>query len=309
LELRHLRYFVTVATYENVTEAAQHLHVAQPSISQQISDLERELGFTLLLRNNRGVKLTAAGEVFFKEAQAILEHSEKAVIKGRRASEGHIGNLSVGFLEHGALHFLPQLIQCYRQQYPDVELSLKLMNSKAQLEALRAGTLDIGFVRSFKSEDYASLEQRLVYMDHLVAILSSEHRLAKESKLSIKQLRAEPFILFKRAEAPEPFDDVVTFCKTKGGFSPNVQHEPDLMQTVLWLTQAGLGVAIAGSRVQILDRSNLKFIPFKEAAPGISLNVSYAKDNQSAVLQAFLAKLESFKADSSLFGLDESISL
>ncbi|MBY0404010.1 MAG: LysR family transcriptional regulator, partial [Cyanobacteria bacterium] len=252
MELRHLRYFVAVATYLNVTEASQHLHVAQPSVSQQIADLERELGFALLRRNNRGVKLTAAGEVFYKEAQALLDQSEKAVLKARRAHGGYIGNLSVGFMEAAVIHFLPQLIQTYRQDYPDVELSLRHMNPVAQLEALQAGTIDIGFLRNFQQKDYGFLEQREVYMDQLVAILPKEHPLANQSKLSIKQLEAEPFVLFKRSEAPELFDEIVTFCKNKGGFSPNVQHEPDLMQTVLWLTQAGLGVSIAASRVQSL---------------------------------------------------------
>src|SRR2546421_1440569 len=125
MELRHLRYFVAVARERNFTRAARHLGIQQPPLSQQVRDLERELGFALFRRHPKGVDLTAGGQAFLERAEAILESVGSAVSRARRAEQGAVGNLAIGFTSSAMTHWLaPDLIRRYREQHPEVDLTM-----------------------------------------------------------------------------------------------------------------------------------------------------------------------------------------
>src|ERR1700751_3229296 len=125
MELRHLRYFTAVAEHLNFSEASRRIHVAQPSISQTVLDLEDELGVRLLLRDRRTVRLTAAGETFQREALEILRRTEEAVRLTRRASLGEVGRLRIGCFAAANVAFLAGLVQEYHRRFPDVDLTLQ----------------------------------------------------------------------------------------------------------------------------------------------------------------------------------------
>src|SRR5580704_4302871 len=145
MELRHLRYFTAVAEHLNFSEASRRIHVAQPSISQTVLDLEDELGVRLLFRDRRTVRLTAAGQTFRREALEILHRNEQAIHLTKRASCGEIGQLRIGFFGSAVAAFLPALVQEYHRRFPDVELTLLELTNTRQLEAFDQGRLDIGF--------------------------------------------------------------------------------------------------------------------------------------------------------------------
>ncbi len=231
MELRHLRYFIAVASNLNFSEASRRLHVAQPAISQTILDLEGELGVKLLSRNSRGVELTAAGNAFFAEAQGVMLRADGARIAAQRASRGEIGCLRIGFLPCAAGPFIPVLIKSYRKEFPNVEVQLHDMNTEQQLKAFDEGKIDIGFSRPFPKERSKEFGTEVVYEDRLEIVLPAGHPLAKKSVVDLKDVSGETFVEYYRRGAPALFSEVISTCR-KAGFSPKVVLEFGEMSSV-----------------------------------------------------------------------------
>jgi DNA-binding transcriptional LysR family regulator len=162
MELRHLRYFIMVGEEQHYGRASRRLRVAQPALSRQIQDLEEELGFKLFDRLPRGVKLSAAGTLFLEEARRILEAVSEATARAARVAHGQSGTLRVGFPENASWHgVVPDSFRRFREQQPDAELQLQPMPSLEQLNAIRSGRLDAGFLNFMPKTD-PELEQLLV---------------------------------------------------------------------------------------------------------------------------------------------------
>jgi DNA-binding transcriptional LysR family regulator len=147
MELRHLRYFVAIGEEENYRRAAQRLNVAQTALSTQIQNLEAELGFKLFDRLPRGVKLSAAGKLFLADARRILRDVNEAASRAARVARGQSGTLRVGFTENASWRgVVPESLRRFRKRQPDAELQLTPATSLEQIEAIRSGRLDAGFV-------------------------------------------------------------------------------------------------------------------------------------------------------------------
>src|ERR1700758_919832 len=217
MELRHLRYFTAVAEHLNFSEASRQIHVAQPSISQTVLDLEDELGVQLLFRDRRTVRLTAAGQTFRREALEVLRRNEQAVHLTKRASAGEIGQLRIGFFGSAVAAFLPALVQEYHRRFPDVELTLLELTNAQRLEAFDQEELDIGFCRPLLAERSREFHEELVYTDYLYLVLPSGHPLARnltgDRTIHIKRLSAERFVLLHRQAAQELYDEKLAFCR------------------------------------------------------------------------------------------------
>src|SRR5216684_7508090 len=154
MELRHLRYFVAIGEEENYRRAAQRLNVAQTALSTQIQDLEAELGFKLFDRLPRGVKLSAAGKLFLEDARRILQEVNEAAARAARVARGQSGTLRVGFSENASWRgVVPESFRRFREIQPDAELQLQPLPSMEQLEAIRSGRLDAGFVLNMPRAD------------------------------------------------------------------------------------------------------------------------------------------------------------
>src|SRR5215216_3376637 len=154
MELRHLRYFVAVGEEQHYGRAAQRLRVAQPALSRQIQDLEEEIGFKLFDRLSRGVKISAAGKFFLDDARRILQQVNEATLRAKRVAAGQSGTLRVGFVESISWHgVVPESLRRFREQQPDAELQLKPLSSREQIEAVRSGGLDAGFLFTIANID------------------------------------------------------------------------------------------------------------------------------------------------------------
>jgi len=287
MELRHLRYFRAVAESKGFREAARRLHVVQPALSQTVSDLERELGVRLLTRNSRSVRLTSEGEVFLKEAKEILAHADRSVELARGAARGEIGSLSVGFLGSATAFFLPRIIREFRRRFPGVRLTLREMAPTPQIDEFRAGRLDVGFTRPIPATDDAGLRSECLYRDSLLAVLPKGHPASTRPVVPVKQLAAEPFVLFHRAGAPELFDAIVSLC-SRAGFTPRVVNEADMMQTVLTLVEAGEGVTLVPACVSTLRGSGVVLRPVEPDTVRIPLMMVWPEDRESRALRSFL---------------------
>lgn len=291
-ELRHLRYFVAVAEELHFGRAAQRLRISQPPLSMQIQALERSLGVQLLVRTQRQVSLTRAGEAFLRESRQILAQLEAAGRLAQRVSRGEVGELAVGFVSSADYNVLPPLLREFRQRAPDVRLTLQESTTDRQLEALAQGRLDVGFV--LPPVEDARIAYLPLHREPLLAALPTRHPLARRrGPVSLPHLAEQPFILFPRPIAPGLYDDIVSFCRG-AGFSPRVEQEAVQMQTILSLVSADMGVALIPASLVHLGRTGVTYKPLREAAPQTEIGIAWRRDDPLATLQLFLSTARGF---------------
>jgi len=286
MELRHLRYFVAVAEELHFGRAAQRLFMAQPPLSQQILQLEREIGTSLLERTNRRVQLTAAGQVFLQDARDILARVDHAILTAQRASRGEAGWLGVGFVASATYDVLPVILRRFRERFPDVEMVLIELLGTEQGQALRENQIHVGFARL--PSDVEGIVLETVAVHPLMVALPATHPLAKQERIDLPELAAEPFILFPRQPESNYADYIIRLCAT-AGFTPRIVQKTGEMQTAVSLVDAGIGVAIVPASVQNLRREGVVYRPFAAPAPTIALSMCYRQHDPSPILPHFLA--------------------
>ena len=278
MELRHLRYFVTLAEELHFGRAAERLHIAQPPLSQQIRQLEAELGFELFHRTKRKVQLTEAGQVFLGEVQQIMRQLQQAIQVGRQISRGEIGQLVVGFVSSAAYNILPIILRTFRSYVPGVSIELRELTTDQQLEWLREGRMDVGLLRPPVEENRFSCET--IFQESLMVALPEAHLLASQSNVCLTSLANEPFILFPRILAPGLYDLIISLCQ-QAGFSPKVAQEAIQMQTIVSLVAAEMGVAIVPASLQNLQRIGVIYKTVLEPTPKVAIAMIWRKNETS----------------------------
>ena len=286
MELRHLRYFVAVATELNFSKAAEKLHVAQPALSTQIADLEREIGTALFFRNTRTVQLTAAGKMFLAEARSILAATDAARDKAMRTSRGEMGELSIGFFAAPTMLFLPGLIRRYRALYPDVTIRMYELTPDRQLGAFAREEIDVGFTRP-PPPGYPDLAVEVLFEESFLAVVSDTHPLASRQVIPLSELALEPFVLLDRSVAVGLYDHVISACRL-AGFSPSINHSPDLMATVLTMVASELGVSIVPEGIRNLRSRQVAYVPISPAPDPIPFVMCWRENSDSPPRDAFL---------------------
>lgn len=285
MELRHLRYFVTVAEELHFGRAAARLFIAQPPLSQQIQQLERELGVALFTRTSRRVQLTPAGEAFLTEARQILGSVAHAADSARRAARGESGWLGIGFAASATYDLLPAVLHDFRAAYPEVALSLSELNAAEQAQALAGKSIHVGFARPFIPDP--ALLVGAVQREPFLAALPEAHPLTAYLSLPLAALADVPFISFPALPTPS-YAEVVRVACAGAGFTPQVVQEVREMQTALSLVAVGFGVALLPASVQHLHRDGVVYRPLSEPAPRTELTVVSRQGDPSPVLQNFL---------------------
>ena len=187
MEMRHLRYFVAVAEHLHFGRAAEQLHMCQPPLSQQIKSLEEELGILLFYRKNKRITLTDAGRAFLEDAREILRRTESASERARDIANGVLGLISLAFVLPSMDTFLPEAIREFRQENPRVEIRLLEMGTLAQLDALAAGSIDLGVMRLFQQETRGLFVEKIVEEAYVLAI-PSQHPLALSKTVPLAAL-------------------------------------------------------------------------------------------------------------------------
>jgi DNA-binding transcriptional LysR family regulator len=292
MELRHLRYFIAVATELHFGRAAAKLDMAQPPLSQQIRQLEDEVGAKLLYRTKRRVQLTNPGRTFLEEARAIVARADDAVAKTRRAERGQIGRLSIGWQAWSDWTDLPRRLGRFGAQHPDVHLEIHNLNVADQISALHSGRIDIGFLlRPFGSErpqsfNISPLKTKTVLRHQLVAVLPKTHELSSLKKLQFCRLAGAPYISFKRESAPVFYDSVVSLYN-RHHLAFNVRHEADHPSTVLGLVTAGLGITLLPLGARHLS-SGVVFRVLSPRLPTVDIVLGWRVENESPLLAKFI---------------------
>src|SRR5258708_7929496 len=193
MELRHLRYFVAVAEELHFGRAATRLFIVQPSLSQQIRQLEDELGFPLLRRTKRSVELTDAGKVFLTEARNVLAQVQEAKRAAQRAYRGEIGRLVIGYISSSTYDLLPMMLSAYRERFPHVDVALRELTTQEQLRALEEESIQVGLLRLPISAPMVNVE--VVRRQPIVCVLPGKHPLAMRERIDVSLLANAPSVV------------------------------------------------------------------------------------------------------------------
>jgi DNA-binding transcriptional LysR family regulator len=289
MELRHLRYFVAVAEERHFGRAAERLHMAQPPLSQQVRQLEAELGIRLFDRTTRRVDLTPAGELLLDRARRILDDVDAVSIDVGRAERGEVGRLAVGFTGSATYELLPSIANALRTELPDVELELHgEMLTPAQVEALLSGTLDVGLLRP--PVHSADLEVHVIRREPLVAVLPVGHPLAGDRWVKLAALADDGFVSYPSHFRSVMHDAVEAACR-KAGFTPVVVQEVAETATLVSLVAAGIGVALVPASVQHLRITGTTYRPLAGSTEEVALAVASRANDPNPVVGRFLGRV------------------
>jgi DNA-binding transcriptional LysR family regulator len=291
MELRHLRYFMVVGEEQHYGRASRRLRVAQPALSRQIQDLEEELGFKLFDRLPRGVKLSAAGTVFLEDARRILQAVSEAIARAARVALGQSGTLRIGFPENASWHgVVPDSFRRFREQQPDVELQLRPVASLEQLDAIRSGRLDAGFLNFMPKAD-PELEQLVVAVQRIELAVPKSHRLSKLKKLRLRDLADAPFVWFPRRANPAFYDRMMHECFRGGLKAPHIIQEGFNEATILSLVSTGLGVGWVLGSARWRCPKTVAVRPVVDLKMPLTLALSWRRDNTSPSLARFIGEV------------------
>jgi DNA-binding transcriptional LysR family regulator len=257
VELRHLRYFVAVAEHANVSRAAAQLHIAQQSLSQQISALERRLGVRLFERDTRGTRLTPAGKAFLPEARDVLARTEAAIAVAHRAANGEAGHLELAFLSSTANYMLPPIVRAIRQRLPGVTVATHDLPIAELVAGLRDGRYDAAFTRPPLVRD---LLTATITTEPVCAVLPAGHRLAARAELRLADLAEEDWVLTPRESWP-PWHQKYDQDFAAAGFAPRVVQRAAGVSNLLGLVAAGVGVTRLARSARSIRRSGVAFVP------------------------------------------------
>jgi DNA-binding transcriptional LysR family regulator len=292
MELRHLRYFVAVGEEQHYGRASRRLRVAQPALSRQIQDLEKEVGFKLFDRLPRGVKLSAAGKLFLEDARLILQAVGEAIARAARVARGQSGTLRVGFSENASWHgVVPDSFRRFREQQPDVELQLQPAASLEQLDAIRSGRLDAGFVNFMPKAD-PELDQLAVAVHRVELAVPNRHPLTKLKKLRLRELTDAAFVWFPRWANPAFYDRLMHECFRGGLRSPRIVQEGLNEATILSLVSTGLGVGWVLGSARWRCPGTVAILPVVDLNLPLRLALAWRRDNTSPVLARFIAEVQ-----------------
>ena len=288
MELRHLRYFITVAEELNFSKAALKLYTAQPSLSQQIKDLEEDVGVKLLHRTKRKVELTEEGAVFLEQARLTLAQADKAVAMARQVSQAKQQMLRIGFVPVAEMKIFPYVLPNLRVQSPDLKIELLSMNNSDQSKAIKKGELDITFTRQSLQSD--EIESQFVLREPLIFILPKDHPLAKYERIPVKALNGIDFIIPAAEQSQTLHNLILEFAKANH-IELNIVQKADNILFNINSIGMGLGCTILPGYIAPLTMSNTVIRPLDVELPHLDLYVSHRKQSSSVAVSKFMELL------------------
>jgi DNA-binding transcriptional LysR family regulator len=280
LETQDLASFVMLAEQLHFGRAAARVHVSQPALSKRIRGLEDKVGGPLLIRNRRGVALTPAGTMFYKDARRIIRDLEVALEAVQGATHGQLGKLRLGVGMSTVHSLVPRALLRFRESSPGVEIEIADMSTLSQVEALIAGRLDVGFVRL--PVKHPQVAVRKVLTERLT--IAAAARFA--GPLTMKGIQEQPFILIHRGVSATHHDHCISLCD-RSGFTPRIVYEPNDMFTILNLVSAGIGVSLVPRAARAMHVSGVKFAPVHNRYAEWDIGMAWNKKFESEIIRKF----------------------
>lgn len=280
MDRRRLASFLILAEELHFGRAAARCHISQPALSQQLAQLEAEVGVALLSRSRRHVALTPAGAVFAAEAARIVSSIDEAAALARRAAAGLAGRLVVAATPPALFLVLPEIVAAFAAAAPEAEVAVRPLSTAEQEQALRRGEVDVGIVHP-PLED-PGLACRDIATLPFDVVLSERSPLARSPGLRLRDLARERFILFPRQVGPQLYDQIIALCRQEG-FSPQEIQEAAPAQSIVGLAACNLGVGFIASRLQHYDRPGVVYRRLEGPAPMFTLGVAHRPGPARAV--------------------------
>lgn len=296
MELRHFRYFMAAAEELNISKASRRLSVSQPAISRLIHDLEGELGVKLFIRERFGLALTPAGEKLLVYARQILDLSNEAarVLRNQPATATTI---SIGFIVSSLGSFLNTALKSFRKTYPDIMVKIHELSPADQVKALRKGQIDAALIGNSCGVINDEFETKTLFEMKLVAVLPSNHRLAKRKLISLKELEQDDFIGYSEESFPGRNQTIINACRV-AGFKPNLEYQANSLVEVLAMIGAGSGVCLMPVDVANLPHPDTEFIPIKEKIDPIRFTAAWRRDDERPIIGMMLEHMQIKRKDS-----------
>lgn len=296
MELRHLRYFVAVAGTENVSRAALRLHVSQPALSRQIRDLEEEIGFQLLERGAKSVRLTDAGRTFLAGARAVLERAEEAVKAARAVATGLRGELNVGYAPTPTVRLLPAALRAFHAERPEVRVKLHDLATDEMIAGLRKGALQIALLVRPSRAMLRGLHFAEIARDHLRLAVPPGHPLARLRSISAARVAAEPMVGYDRDGYPE-YHELLAALFAGTGKQPRIVEEHEGVGGLVAAVEAGKGLAVVAQSLSCSIGPRLKFIPLSPAPAPLVIGAAWPGDRLTPAARQFLRCAQAVKAE------------
>lgn len=285
ITFRQLEYFLALSEELHFGNAARKLNISQPPLSASLRQLEETLGFALMIRTNRSVRLTEAGAVFAKHAARLLHQLHQAETLAAQTAKGTSGRLSVGFVPSMLFRRLPETLSAFQETYPKVELILQEMNSAGQIDLIAQHDLDIGFIHGAPLPEV--VEEHLLETERLVCCLPRGHRLGSRSKITPQQLSGERVIVFERAYAESNYDRIAEVL-AEAGMTPYDGYRLRNWFTVVTLVSQGMGVALVPQSLARMDYGDVVYIEIDGRAAEHKVSMICHSDSGNEVVREFI---------------------
>ncbi|MEW5423017.1 LysR family transcriptional regulator [Amorphus sp. 3PC139-8] len=285
ITFRQLEHFLALSEELHFGNAARKLNISQPPLSASLKQLEDHLGFPLMIRSNRSVRLTAAGVVFARHAARLLSQLKQAEVIAAQTAKGATGRLSVGSVPSMLFLDLPAILRQFKDAHPQVELVLHELNTAPQLERVVKHELDVGFIHDVPRPDV--VEECLIETQRLVCCLPREHRLAGRSQISLDQLAGENFLVFAREYAEANFDRISKILE-EHGLKPYTDYQLRNWFTVVALVGQELGVAIVPAILARMNLGNVVYVDFQGENTEHSISMIWHRESGNEVVREFI---------------------
>jgi LysR family transcriptional regulator, benzoate and cis,cis-muconate-responsive activator of ben and cat genes len=287
MELRHLRYFVAVAEMENVSRAALKLHVSQPALSRQIRDLEDEIGFSLLERTAKSVRLTEAGRAFLDNARALLQNADEAVTKARAVASAEPTELHVGYSPTAVAEILPKALRAFQRAMPNVHVRSHDSSNKDILDGIRNGRLQLGLIiPPPRASALHDVRYEQLFQERVGVAVAPQHPFARRRVIPITEVAGEPLIGLTREDYPEYYDFLsIIFSKVKQ--KPRVVEEHDSFSGIISAVEAGSGITISIDVVGYSFGNRVKLLHITPEPKPISVGIVGVKGRIGPVAETF----------------------
>ncbi|GKU26666.1 LysR family transcriptional regulator [Clostridium folliculivorans] len=257
MDIRQLRYFITIAEEGQITSAAKRLNMAQPPLSQQLKLLEEELGVKLVERGSRSIQLTDAGKELKKRADHILELTDTAVKELKDFNNGLKGTLSIGTVSSSGATFLPERIQKFNENFPQINFEIWEGNTYRILEILNSGIIEIGVVRT--PFNMGTFDYIYMPLEPMIAVSVDMQEFSSKDYIELADLANKPLIIYRR------FENLIIETFEKSGFKPNIICKTDDARSTLLWAESGIGIALVPkAAIKLVGSTTLKYKPINE---------------------------------------------
>lgn len=288
ITFRQLQHFLALAEHLHFGRAARQLNISQPPLSASLRQLEEHLGFQLIERTSKSVRLTPAGAVFAEHAARILGQLQSAQEIAGQTARGTVGTLTVAFVPSMLYRRLPALLKAFQERFPQVDLHLQEMNSTRQIEQLLSHKIDVGFVHATPFPD--AIATLPLEVERLVCCVPRQHRLAGRSHVSLRELAGERILVFARGFAAHYHDRIVGLLRA-AHVEPHLNYHIQHWFTVVALVSQGMGVSIVPRSLSRSHAADVAFIELDEPAAEHQVALAWRKDANSDACRAFVASI------------------